>query len=105
MELVIMALGAICQNYAYQNNLKEPSQSEEMAFVLTCMQRCRANKQNDYSLLDAALSKLKKHPRSRVVQDNLFDTLKAVLVMHVFYDSSVDTNYTHAIDAWFRTFT
>ena len=103
MELVVKALGAICQNYASVKNLREPSQSEEFAYVMSCMMSCRQNGQNDYDTLQTQLIAFKANPKSYAIQQNLLNTLKATLIMHVFHHKEVDDKYIEAIDGWLRT--
>ena len=100
MELVCMALGSICQTYARQNNLDEPSFEEEMCFVINCFKQCQNNKQNNYKPLEDALSVARKQP---YCENGLVDILTQTLIVHVFYDTTVDEKYRAAIKAWINT--
>lgn len=100
MELVCMALGSICQTYARQNNMREPSFDEEMRFVMNCFLQCRNNKQDNYEPLEAALVVARKRP---YIENGLVDVLTQTLVVHVFYDETVDEKYREAIKAWIAT--
>ena len=91
-----MALGAICQNYARQ-------QAEELEFVMTCMRRAMDNEQADYEALERAMDAFREDASSKAAERVLSTVLKAVLVMHVFYEPSVDSAYTKAINAWLLT--
>lgn len=101
-EVVLMALGSICQNYARQNQLPEPSLQDELYFVLTCIQRCKQNGQNNYKYIQDCIDAYNHSPNPDA-QLELIDALKRILIVHVFYDSQVDTKYTQAIDAWLVT--
>lgn len=103
MQLITIALGAICQIHARQNGMKEPSLEEEMEFVLRCMQQTATNKQANYSIVDSAVSALKQDPQSLEKQAKVVEVIKATLVMHVFHEVSVDSSYTEAILMWLTT--
>lgn len=77
--------------------------AEELEFVVRCMQRAAENKQADYDSIDHVMDTFRKNPYSRRTQDMLTDMLKAALVMHIFYDETVDSSYTNAIRAWMTT--
>lgn len=103
MDLVAMALGAICQIHASQRGLPEPTAGEELAFVMRCLRGAIANRQASYAAVDAAMDGLRKSPQSPEKQRRALEALKIALVVHVFYDSSVDASYGAAISAWLTT--
>lgn len=102
-EVVIMALGAICQSFAHQNGMKEPTVTEELDFVLTCMSKCADNKQDCYQYLQNKIDAYNKNSFDKDAIIELHDALKRMLVVHVFYDETVDERYVKAIDAWLLT--
>ena len=103
MELIVMALGAICQIHARQQGQAEPTFKDELAFVLRCTQGAIANKQANYADIDDAVDAFKKDTQSLEKQRNVIKTIQIALVVHVFYDDSVDASYTDAIRCWLTT--
>lgn len=104
-EVVAMALGFICQDYAARKGQPEPTMAEEALFVTESIRRCQENGQADYVHLQRELDAYRfasVDERAGVVA-RMQDVLLFTLIEHVFTDPGVDDLYGESVYAWMRS--